>query len=115
MEEAGFDMREVEREVMLETEFFPKTGEGGGGSTKNLRVRGGFLAELGKVFHGDFLFRRAVLVEVFELDEVLGSIEIEEGARVGGREIVAVERGEEAAGATLVFLENGGQLDRSGG
>ena len=31
-----FDMRQVEREVMLETEFFPKTGEGGGGSTKNL-------------------------------------------------------------------------------
>ena len=54
-------------------------------------------------------------MEVLELDEVLGSIEVEEGARVGGRAIVAVERGEEAAGATLVFLENGGQLDRSGG
>jgi hypothetical protein len=58
----------------------------------------------------DFFFDGSVLVEMFEFDEVLGTIEVEEGAGVCGGEVDAVERGEKAAGTALVFFNEGGEL-----
>jgi len=94
---------EIESEAVTETNFFPKSGESGGGSTKNLGVGARFLGELGEVFDFEFLFNWAVLVKEFEFYEVFGTVEIEERLGIGGSELSSVERSEKTAGAAAVF------------
>ena len=45
---------------------------------KNLGICSCFLAKLGEVFHRDFFFNRTVFVKLFELDQMLGAIKVEQ-------------------------------------
>ena len=113
--DGGLDVREIESEAVTKADFLPKAGEGGGGSTKSFGGCVGFLGELGEVFDLELFLDGAVLVEELEFDEVLGSVEIEEGLGIGRGKFGAVEGGEETSGAAAVFSDDFVEANGGGG
>jgi hypothetical protein len=53
-------------------------------------------------------------VKLFELDQMLGTIKVQQRPGIGGLKVGALERGEKAAGAALVLLKDGPELGGSG-